>query len=642
MLAGKSFNCPRAHNAFRNLRVAPVRILIRCLYPMTLRFAALCGLLALSAPLGQALPPRQIATAEFGGFARPDANWMLAGGLTGDPRQDYLLNPTPGRGIWVNRPGTTARGHLVSSWEHGDVAVEFDFLLAANAAARSVVYLQGRYAVEIESDRAPGLWQTARIEFAAPRFDAAGRIIEDARLVRLTVNGVDTRADESLQPSPTAPVPGPGPTGPLVIAGDRGSIAIRRLAYQPLETAEVELSDLRYDLYLGAFDTLDSYRHLKPTSSGVVDEIDERIANTTDTFALVYSGQMMAPLAGWYAFTHETDNNSLMRLRIDGRDLLRVAERKDNTDTFLAWLAPGAHPFQFDYLKRTEWGRPRIALRVEGPGLAPQPLSVAALRPAYPVPLVPIEPTADRFRTQRSFFPYTDPTKPYAGNKRVYVAAVGSPAGIHYAYDLEWHSLLAGWRGGFLDASGIWHQRGYQQQVVPTGSVVPFIGRPALAALATSTDDWPDPIADAYAEAGEDFNARDNNDGPPTALLGLPSPLVSQGYTLGADGQPTFQFTAYGVAAEDRWTPSADGRGLTRTLTFARPLDRDDFYLLLAEDESVTLASPGHYVIGDRRYYLDLPAGSPLRPDIQIAGPNQQLRAPLPRGTTSISYRLNW
>lgn len=609
---------------------------------MTLRPAVLCGLVLLLLPPASATPLSQMPTGDFSGFAPTGSNWTLAGDLAGDPWHERVLRPTHGIGLWLNRPGTTAHADLVSRWEHGDVAVEFDFLSPAHDQATALtLYFLGRYPVEIRGERAPGLWQHARVVFRAPRIDAAGTVTAPARLVSLDLNGIAVQSDVTLARAPDARLPGESARGPLVIAGDGGHVALRGFGFRPQEEMLVTLRNLHYAVHRDTFDVLDAYRHAPVDTSGPTDRIDEKLAETNDPFALVITGEFVAPVSGWYVFEQEVDSVSIMRVRFDGLDPMTLGPSTPTSTNVAVQLEAGSHPFQLDYVRRGLRGVPRLSWKVTGPGLTPQPLSVAASQPNRGLPLMPIEP-GDRIRTQRSFFPYSDPTKPYAGAKRVYVAAVGSPARLHYAYDLEWHSLLAGWRGGFLDAAGIWHFRGLDQQVEPTGSVMPMIGRPALAALEVPDAPWPDPIAEARAKAGAKFVEDDNNDGPPTALLGLPSPLVSHGYTLAPDGQPTFKLTAYGLAATDRWTVDESGHSLTRTLTFAEPLARDDLYIFLAEDVGIVRHEAGYYLVGDRAYYLELPDDSPLQPAIVAVGSRQQLRAALPAGTTQISYRLTW
>ncbi len=85
--------------------------------------------------------------AGLGDFRAVAGNWSEARALSGDPRRDAVLQPVPGQGMLVNRPTASQRGHLFSTWEHGDVELDLEFLLAPGS--NSGVYLMGRYEVQL-------------------------------------------------------------------------------------------------------------------------------------------------------------------------------------------------------------------------------------------------------------------------------------------------------------------------------------------------------------------------------------------------------------------------------------------------------------------------------------------------------------
>jgi hypothetical protein len=67
--------------------------------------------------------------------------------------------------------------------------------------------------------------------------------------------------------------------------------------------------------------------------------------------------------------------------------------------------------------------------------------------------------------------------------------------------------------------------------------------------------------------------------------------------------------------------------------------------VLLAEAEQITPQPNGRgYIIGDRAYYLDLPAQSPVRPFLRTRYGRQQLVAPITKATLDqpIVYTLVW
>lgn len=212
-----------------------------------------------------AAPPEAFAALRLG------PNWQVAGGLAGDPRHDKTLTPAPGTGILVCNPTKAAHAHLFTTWTHGDLALDLDFLMATGS--NSGVYLQGRYEVQLydswgvqtpgfidcggiyerwDDSRpkgqkgyegiaprtnaclAPGLWQHLHIEFEAPRFDAAGKKTRNARFPKVVLNGITIHENaEVTGPTRSAAFNDEQPLGPLMIQGDHGPVAIRALSVTP-------------------------------------------------------------------------------------------------------------------------------------------------------------------------------------------------------------------------------------------------------------------------------------------------------------------------------------------------------------------------------------------------------------------------
>jgi hypothetical protein len=85
--------------------------------------------------------------------------------------------------------------------------------------------------------------------------------------------------------------------------------------------------------------------------------------------------------------------------------------------------------------------------------------------------------------------------------------------------------------------------------------------------------------------------------------------------------------------------------GLTRTLLITGKKTDWESWVLLAEAEQITPQPNGRgYIIGDRAYYLDLPAQSPVRPFLRTRYGRQQLVAPITKATLDqpIVYTLVW
>lgn len=200
---------------------------------------------------------------------RKTGDWQTAHSVTLNPTNGHLFVIEPGKGILVNGPlGKTVE--LLTKQEFGDCEVHVEFCVSKKS--NSGVYLMGRYEVQVydsfgvEKDQYPGIecggiyarwsnekkeriegrsprvnvskpageWQSFDITFRAPRFDAAGRKTENAKLVRVVHNG--TVVHENVEVS--------GPTratisetevaaGPLRLQGDHGPVAYRNIRIRP-------------------------------------------------------------------------------------------------------------------------------------------------------------------------------------------------------------------------------------------------------------------------------------------------------------------------------------------------------------------------------------------------------------------------
>ena len=93
--------------------------------------------------------------------------------------------------------------------------------------------------------KAPGLWQDLTIDFSAPKFDADGNKIEDAKFNKVVLNGAIIHQNVSI-PRPTG---GPiskeeAAMGPLMIQGDHGAVAFKNIKVKQLKPSKVSLDNL--------------------------------------------------------------------------------------------------------------------------------------------------------------------------------------------------------------------------------------------------------------------------------------------------------------------------------------------------------------------------------------------------------------
>ena len=331
-------------------------------------------------------------------------------------------------------------------------------------------------------------------------------------------------------------------------------------------------------------------------------------------FALVFTGSLVVPRAGAYRFAIET--GSTARLQIDGRNVVTPADRIAQPG--IVTLTAGKHDFRLDLLHTTN-GRPSLEWIAEGPGVAPHAVTVRddagggrrGPRAASAAKPILVEPK-DRVLLQRGFVPFEP-------RKRLYAASVGTPAGVHYAYDFETGTVLRAWRGLFADTTQMWEGRGNDQTAKPAGPALTFHGKPTIGLIEYAANgDWPD----------------------------QPEPLwSSQGYELEADGTPVFLGTLAETSVRDRIGADLKALGLTRTLALKGKLSSWSTWVLLAEAGSITAQPDGHgWVIGDREWYLDWPADAAHRPVVRTVNGKQQLAVPLTAGNLEkpIRYSIVW
>jgi len=223
--------------------------------------------------LGAVVPPAQGAKQwiafigdDLSPWREPTGDWLLAAKAFPNPRRPKLLATKPGTGVLVNGP-TGRTSNLVTRHEHGDVELHVEFMVPKGS--NSGVYFQGRYEIQVldswgvekpkysdcggiyqrwedgrgfeghpprvNASRPPGEWQSFDVVFRAPRFDEAGKKLENAKFVRVVHNDQLVHENVSLRgPTRGAMAEDERPMGPLLLQGDHGPVAYRNLRIRPL------------------------------------------------------------------------------------------------------------------------------------------------------------------------------------------------------------------------------------------------------------------------------------------------------------------------------------------------------------------------------------------------------------------------
>lgn len=572
---------------------------------------------------------------DFTAFKTPSANWSIVEGATVDLNQNNVMTTTPGKGVLacIQLPGKAGLAYnLLTNFEHGDADVEVEFMMAKGS--NSGIYLQGRYEIQLfdswgakqlhvydvgsiyerwdesrpngtkgyeghvarmNAGKAPGLWQKLKISFQAPRFDADGKKIANAKILKVELNGITIHENVELMGPTRSSIDGEVAKGPLMFQGDHGSVAFRNLVVKSFDKPVPQLKDLKYAQYDGILMAEPDFAKIKPVKEGILEKLTYDVAGKPNGYLLRFTGKIMIPVAGEYRFqtVHNGGNGTL---RINNQELIKW---KWWDGQGKAALPAGELPFEYIYNKNTDWAQSSLGLTVESDfnravefhGLG----SINLSNPTNPILVTPgSEPVI-----HRSFFQISNENVSHG-------ISVGEPTGIHYAVNLEKGALARVWKGDFLDVTPMWNDRGNGMSI-PQGSVLNLNNQPTLALIASEQTAWP-------ASYGETDGFR------------------QRGYEIDAAGRPTFKYDIAGVKVEDQIRPDADSKFLNRELRIAGTIPAT-LKCRLASGKEIVKISDNTFVV-DKSYYIQADGAA-----IRTIGGNQELVVP---AASKINYSLMW
>ena len=205
---------------------------------------------------------------------RPDQRegWQASASVALDPEDTARLATATveGDGVihnTVEDPAGKTASYLFTVAEFADVEAHVEFLMASGS--NSGVYFMGRYEIQLfdshgipdaelkhghaggvyqrwddardpkgyegapprtNAARPAGEWQSLDVVFRAPRFNAAGVKVEDARFVTVALNGVVIHENVSCSgPTRAASFSDEAPRGPITLQGNHGPVAFRNI-----------------------------------------------------------------------------------------------------------------------------------------------------------------------------------------------------------------------------------------------------------------------------------------------------------------------------------------------------------------------------------------------------------------------------
>lgn len=580
--------------------------------------------------LGGVKAQRIVQLNDLSSFKNPSKSWQISGDVRANLNKENELIASPGTGVLVNQPTKKNKGEdLFTLFEHGDIDLELDYMMAKGA--NSGIYLQGMYEFQLFDSwgnnnvspaenggiyerwdeqrpegekgyqgysprqnvgRAPGLWQHLQVSFQAPRFDDKGNKVENAKIIKAVLNGVLIHENvELFGPTRGAVSQKETSKGPLRFQGDHGAVAFRNIRMTAYDKVKPVLTDITYKIYEGRHEKEPLYDSLPPEAEGAITVLTSDLKSRPQKFLIRYEGTLEVKEAGEYGFELNTNGGTGM-LQIGDEKVIDLGSWS-NKASGKANLKTGKVPVVLLYSKFVDWETPALGLQIYGPGI--RTFLISDIQEVLQSSSVdPILVTAEDTPILRSFMDI--PNSP----RITHAVSVGGPDNVHFTYDLDHGALVQVWRGGFLEATPMWHDRG-DGSSRPQGSVQ-YLSKPELsiAKLTTERSEWvSDTIGSGYKPKGYVLN---NN-------------------------IPTFRYLQYGAAVEDAIHPIQGGKGVQRTVSVTG--QGDNLYFKLATGGMIEDLGKGLYLINDKAYYLRIDESAGAKPTVRTVKGQQELIIPI-------------
>lgn len=544
-----------------------------------------------------------------------------------------------GNGILFNNYNAAQKDHLLTKWEHGDLKLELEVMIPKGS--NSGIYLQGRYELQIKDSwgvslpkhndlggihrnweeepskifrgiapisnaaKAPGLWQKLSIHFQAPKFNAQGDKISNAKFVSVELNGIQIHNNVEV------PLPTGGPIskeettrGPLLIQGDHGPMAFKNIKYQLLRDSDVEITSLKYKTYKNIFRGLEDIDTNESSLEKEAEFIDINVVDEEDNLGIQYTGILNIKEQDDY--TISVGYTGGIDFILDGNSILKKNSPSDQgTLNATVALAPGQHPFTLTNIKSAGWRAPRLGLTIKGSNTNPKKFHTLDSYPPLVNSVSPIYvEAAAKPVLLRGFVNFR------GNEKRLsHTIGVGTPEGLNFVYDLAAANIIGVWRGDFVNATPMWHSRG-NGSFTPKGAVQwTFLSRP-VAALNTMQTAFPE-------TATSDFKAL--------------------GYAIAANtGLPVFKSEYKGVTIENTITPSENNTHFIHKIKFSDVAATNWYYKIASGN--ITSLKDGSFAINNQEYYVQVLSGQ--KATIRTINGTSELIIPVDGRT--INYEIIW
>ena len=570
------------------------------------RIIAIGALLCVALP-GFSQVTKQLTTDDFEKMSK---SWSEVSDIRLDPVSD-TYQVEDGEGVLVNLPGKKKGEDIRTKEEFGDIDLSLEYMMFPGS--NSGIYLHGRYEVQLldswrkvnvssadnggiykrfseeenrdvdgypprqNASRAPGLWQSMQISFRAPRFDDAGNKIENARILKVVLNGVEVHDDVELYGSTGGAWGAEAAMGPLRIQGDHGAVAFRNMTITTFDNPVPVMSGITYKVYEGTFNEMPNFDELTPIAEGETDVLTPSVSPINNAYLIRFTGNLDVKTAGTYNFEGHF-NGGGGTVMIDGKPAIPVTEWRGNGSMD---LEAGVHQVDLFYGKVYEWAAAGLRFMVNGPGIRNVSFhdeNVNMITGVDPIYL-------DAPTMLRSFMDVP------GGHRITRAVSVGSPSGVHYTYDMDHGSLVHAWRGEFIDATPMWNNRG-DGSSRPRGSITSIDG---IDLIVRSGD-----------QKVSDSDTVNTNFRP-------------RGYTMVNNGVPQFMYDVNGHRVTDLINVLPDASGFNRKITVH---DTNDLYVRLGKGSSIEEVQDGLLRV-DGYYYIKYDPA--MKPEVISEGDSQSV-----------------
>ncbi len=583
---------------------------------------------------------KQILENSLDSFTNEAGNWEIVGGVTAHPFKDNDLKTSPGTGILANihEHGTYGgKYELVSTFKHGDIDLEFDYMIAKGS--NSGIYMQGNYEIQlydswgkktakysdaggiyerwdeskpegqkgyegyaprVNAAKAPGLWQHMKISFQAPRFDANGKKLENAKILSIHLNGQLLHENVELSGvTRGALTEKEVAEGPLRFQGDHGSLAFRNIILSNFDQKPASLSNSTYSVSYAPYDPAADPSKLPVDATGELKELTWEFLKQPNEYAYTIKSKLTVENDGTYKFTQFSSSNNW--LKIDGKEVIGNRYTGPNDErTGSIELKAGVHDLEVYSAKYDAWMPPALGLFVSGPGFRMQPLHAASSM----IGSKPNDPIIVEAKTNTNLRSFMDFTENGVKRRIVHNINVGFPENIHFSYDLDKGALFQAWRGGFLNTTPMWDSRG-DGSSRPLGPITSFSDEMFISNSLTKA--WP------KDSTGTEY--------------------MPHGYTLDNEDVPTFHYSIYGAKVKDKISV-AEGK------YFIRKVDLTNMgkalYAKIAGGQTIEKIDNGLYAVNNRQWYVKTNPDATLI--LRNGGQGQELIAMLNSGT--LEYQI--